>query len=326
MEATTEVTLVPAFDPAIAEYTVTVPYLVNRVDMAPAVIAGASYRMYDTSRPDWLDDRFYIISPRREIKIEVTGEDGITQPYTVTMIRQASQYGYPCLPGAPEVNTLFVTPGDRQLLLEYAVSTRSHWPAITAFQIDIKPPGGVWRYDIATDSVVRYMGKRISEGRSNKAYNLVIQCVYNAATPGSEASWPERPYPWPESVSVDDIDVNSDALPPPQPIDQVVPGDSSLTVIWTVAPRPGVADDRIRHALRWSQEAYVWANSPGPHSLGEDGIVVDGGVVTYTITDLENGVATGVFVSPSPAATTTRERPNPASGWGLRATTPRPAP
>ncbi len=34
---------------------------------------------------------------------------------------------------------------------------------------------------------------------------------------------------------------------------QVVPGDGTLTVTWDVAPRAGVGDDEIRHALRWSQ-------------------------------------------------------------------------
>ena len=77
----------------------------------------------------------------------------------------------------------------------------------------------------------------------------------------------------------------------------VTPGDGTLTVTWTVAPREGFEDDEIRHALRWSQEPGVWANPKDPNAVGaNDGISVAGGVYTYTITGLENGVATGVFI------------------------------
>ena len=66
---------------------------------------------------------------------------------------------------------------------------------------------------------------------------------------------------------------------------------------WTVAPREGVADGEIRHALRWSQEPGVWANPKDPKNVGKnDGITVAGGVTSYVITGLKNGVATGVFV------------------------------
>ena len=71
----------------------------------------------------------------------------------------------------------------------------------------------------------------------------------------------------------------------------VTPGDGTLTVTWTISPRPGT----IKHALRWSQEAGVWANPRGSRSRN-DGIVVEAGVASYTITGLQNGVATGVFV------------------------------
>ena len=77
----------------------------------------------------------------------------------------------------------------------------------------------------------------------------------------------------------------------------VTPGDGTLTVTWTVAPREGFEDAAIRHALRWSQQAGVWANPAGPNAAGpNDGVSVEGGVATYTITGLRNGVATGVFV------------------------------
>ena len=78
---------------------------------------------------------------------------------------------------------------------------------------------------------------------------------------------------------------------------QVVPGDGALTVSWTVTSREGVEDGEIRHALRWSQESGVWANPGDPRAGGpEDGIGVEGGVSSYVITGLKNGVATGVFV------------------------------
>ena len=78
---------------------------------------------------------------------------------------------------------------------------------------------------------------------------------------------------------------------------RVVPGDGSLTVSWSVAPRQGVADDAIRHALRWSQTPGVWNNPRDPHNVGpNDGVTVEGGVTTYTIPGLQNGVVTGVHL------------------------------
>ncbi len=78
---------------------------------------------------------------------------------------------------------------------------------------------------------------------------------------------------------------------------QVVPGDRTLTVSWKVTSRPGVSDDQIRHALRWSQQPGVWANPKGDHAVGRnDGVSVEPGVTSYVITGLENGTATGVFV------------------------------
>ncbi len=94
----------------------------------------------------------------------------------------------------------------------------------------------------------------------------------------------------------------------------VTPGDSTLTVTWTMSPRDGVSDDDIRHALRWSQESGVWANPPGPSGAAEDGIVVEGGVATYTITGLKNGVATGVFVR-SFVGSSASERSSQSSQW-----------
>ena len=86
----------------------------------------------------------------------------------------------------------------------------------------------------------------------------------------------------------------------------ITPGDGTLTVTWTVAPREGFEDIEILHALRWSQEPGVWANPVGPNAVGpndgitmQDGMLgysVEDGVYTYTITGLKNGVATGVFI------------------------------
>ncbi|WP_419855452.1 cadherin-like beta sandwich domain-containing protein [Candidatus Poriferisodalis sp.] len=107
-----------------------------------------------------------------------------------------------------------------------------------------------------------------------------------------------------EDAPVEDAPVEEETVPeaPPTPGQtepynvRVTPGDGTLTVTWTVAPREGLEDDAIRHALRWSQQSGVWANPPGPSGAHEDGIVVEGGVASYTITGLQNGVATGVFV------------------------------
>ena len=43
---------------------------------------------------------------------------------------------------------------------------------------------------------------------------------------------------------------------------KVVPGDGELTVSWTVTSRPGVNDNDIKHALRWSQKSS-WMDQPG---------------------------------------------------------------
>jgi hypothetical protein len=78
---------------------------------------------------------------------------------------------------------------------------------------------------------------------------------------------------------------------------RVTPGDGTLTVTWSAAPREGVSNERIWHALRWSQTTGLWAN-PTDHRAGgpEDGIALEPGTTTYTITGLTNGTATGVFV------------------------------
>ena len=78
---------------------------------------------------------------------------------------------------------------------------------------------------------------------------------------------------------------------------QVVPGDGTLTVTWNVSSRDGVEDSEIWHVLRWSQEPGVWANPRDPRAVGKnDGLSVDPGVTSYTITGLKNDVSTGVFI------------------------------
>ena len=109
----------------------------------------------------------------------------------------------------------------------------------------------------------------------------------------------------------------------PEPADvRVVPGDGSLTVSWTAVAHPRVAAEQVQHALRWSQEAGVWANPSG-----NNGVAVEAGVNGYTITGLRNGVATGVFVRAF-VGRLRSERSEHSSGWvrvkGER-TTPRAA-
>ena len=78
---------------------------------------------------------------------------------------------------------------------------------------------------------------------------------------------------------------------------QVVPGNGTLTVTWNVSSRDGVEDSEIWHVLRWSQEPGVWNNPRDPRAVGKnDGLSVDPGVTSYTITGLKNDVATGVFI------------------------------
>ena len=83
--------------------------------------------------------------------------------------------------------------------------------------------------------------------------------------------------------------------PPPENV-TITPGDGTLTVTWTVTTSPSVAENEIRHALRWSQETGVWANPAGPTASANDGIVIPAGTSSYTITGLVNDVATGVFL------------------------------
>ena len=84
---------------------------------------------------------------------------------------------------------------------------------------------------------------------------------------------------------------------------QVVPGDGELTVSWTAASRPGVDDNDIFYAVRWSQTPDGWDNPgspPNQHSdsplLPIDGLVMERGATSYTIEGLKNRVATSVYV------------------------------
>ena len=99
------------------------------------------------------------------------------------------------------------------------------------------------------------------------------------------------------TVTIEDNDAPPEG-PEPWTV-RVAPGDGTLTVSWTVAPRDGVADG----------EPYATpcagARPPGRTTIGptpgtrgtwaaNDGITVAGGVTSYVITGLENGVATQV--------------------------------
>ena len=78
---------------------------------------------------------------------------------------------------------------------------------------------------------------------------------------------------------------------------QVVPGNGTLRVTWNVSSRAGYEDSEIWHVLRWSQESGVWANPKDARAVSKsDGLSVDPGLTSYTITGLENDVATGVFI------------------------------
>ncbi len=112
---------------------------------------------------------------------------------------------------------------------------------------------------------------------------------------GSPA-WAEDP----QGTATATITIENDDEPPegPEPWNvKVVPGDGTLTVTWRVASRDGYEDSEIWHALRWSQQFGVWANPRDWRAVGRnDGLSVDPGVTSYTITGLKNGVATGVWI------------------------------
>ena len=85
----------------------------------------------------------------------------------------------------------------------------------------------------------------------------------------------------------------------------VSPGHGELTVSWSVTSRPGVDDNQIYHALRWSQTSGAWDNPrmlPWDTSGGylpleaKHGILIEPGVTSYKITGLRNRGITGVHV------------------------------
>ena len=115
---------------------------------------------------------------------------------------------------------------------------------------------------------------------------------------GSPA-WAEDP----QGTATATITIANDDEPPPGPEPwniQVTPGDGTLTVTWNVSSRDGYDDGEIWHALRWFQPyggPHRWDNPRDRRAVGRnDGLSVDPGVNSYTITGLTNGVATDVFV------------------------------
>ena len=171
-----------------------------------------------------------------------------------------------------------------------------------------KPPLGGHR--VGTDVSAHYhydLTVRACNEAGCSAWAPVL--TVKAAKPGEEVDVPQGQRPGPPEWA-------PPTLGQLEPYNvRVVPGDGTLTVTWTVAPRQGFEDAEIRHALRWSQVSGVWANPADPHAVGQnDGISVDGGVTSYTITGLENGVATGVFVR-SFTGEDRREGSDQSSDW-----------
>ena len=134
--------------------------------------------------------------------------------------------------------------------------------------------------------------------RSIKGCRSGLSVPLTFTTPSGGGMGTENP---PGRIPVPQQQQQQQAPPTPGQLEprnvRVHPGDETLTITWDVSPREGFDDHQIRHALRWSQEEGVWANPEAPDAGGrEDGISVQGGVYSYTITGLQNGVATGVFV------------------------------
>ena len=131
------------------------------------------------------------------------------------------------------------------------------------------------------------------------------------------------------------VEIEPPAGPEPWDI-RIVPGDGTLTVTWRVGTRDASVQDRIMHALRWSQRTggpHSWANPRDPRAVGRnDGVAVQPGTTSYVITGLENDVITDVFVRSflghprNPDAYNISERERTSSKWVKTAgedTTPR---
>ena len=112
-------------------------------------------------------------------------------------------------------------------------------------------------------------------------------------------AWAEDP----QGTATATITIANDDEPPPGPEPwniEVTPGDGTLTVTWNVSSREGYDDSEVWHALRWFQPyggPHRWDNPRDRRAVGRnDGLSVDPGVNSYTITGLTNGVPTDVFV------------------------------
>ena len=110
----------------------------------------------------------------------------------------------------------------------------------------------------------------------------------------------------PEGADTTTVTITDDeapvALPPgPEPYNiNITPGDGALTVTWDPSARDGHDTSDIWHVLRWYQpdgKPHRWHNPRDPRAVGaNDGLSVDPGVTSYTISGLTNGVATDVYV------------------------------
>ena len=195
----------------------------------------------------------------------------------------------PATGGAPERYTVHLKPAD-------GGKGRVKRPdaARTSFTFKNLEPGATYRVSVRAENAA---GKG---ARTNADVTLPAATPPAGGAQGEQGDPPPQPDPQAQQRPPASCPVET-APPVPGQTEPynvcVTPGDGTLTVTWTVAPREGVSGDSIRHALRWSQVAGVWANPKDPKAVGpNDGVTVEGGVASYTITGLENGVATGVFV------------------------------
>ncbi len=219
--------------------------------------------------------------------ITITDDDtaGVTvTPTTLSVSEDGSATYTVVLDSRPTADVTVTPTGSDTGALSVAPAshtfTPSDWNTPQTFTVS-----GVADEDRDNESVIISNSATSSDGKYNGIAGDSVSVAVADTTPAPETA------------------LCPDETEPPVPGQQepynvcITPGDGTLTVTWKAAPREGLEDGEIKHALRWSQEPGVWANPTGPNATGpNDGISVEGGVLTYTITGLQNGVATGVFV------------------------------